>query len=210
MVKAVLKKLNKRIEGDTRKAANKLFKSVDKVFGTEDWMRNASFKNWIFIGVLIVLATIIVSSRDNKILLLAFTIALVHYLVTKNLSSAAMSGAIVGVLYLMFLRYKTEEMNRTRENATGDGMVDDEEGDDEEDEDKNKVDDVEDEEKKMEKEMEEGAEEGDDEAEEEEKKMEKKMEEGAEDEDEDDTEEGFANRVKPAEACCTSQPAPCK
>ena len=40
--------------------------------------------------------------------------------------------------------------------------------------------------------------------------MEKKMEEGAEDEDEDDTEEGFANRVKPAEACCTSQPAPCK
>ena len=85
-------------------------------------MRRASFKNWIFIGVLFVLSLIIVLSRNNSVLAIAVSIGLVHFLVTKNLTSAMMSGAIVGILVLLYIRYKTDEMYKNRENADEKGV----------------------------------------------------------------------------------------
>ena len=102
---------------------NKVQKKLKKFVEEQgDWMRRASFKNWIFIGVLFVLSLIIVLSRDNSVLAIAVSIGLVHFLVTKNLTSAMMSGAIVGILVLLYLRYKTDEMYKNRENANKDGV----------------------------------------------------------------------------------------
>lgn len=102
---------------------NKVQKKLKKFVEEQgDWMRRASFKNWIFIGVLFVLSLIIVLSRDNSVLAIAVSIGLVHFLVTKNLTSAMMSGAIVGILVLLYIRYKTDEMYKNRENADHEGV----------------------------------------------------------------------------------------
>lgn len=102
---------------------NKVQKKLKKFVEEQgDWMRRASFKNWIFIGVLFVLSLIIVLSRNNSVLAIAVSIGLVHFLVTKNLTSAMMSGAIVGILVLLYLRYKTDEMYKNRENADEEGV----------------------------------------------------------------------------------------
>lgn len=102
---------------------NKVQKKLKKFVEEQgDWMRRASFKNWIFIGVLFVLSLIIVLSRDNSVLAIAVSIGLVHFLVTKNPTSAMMSGAIVGILVLLYIRYKTDEMYKNRENADDEGV----------------------------------------------------------------------------------------
>lgn len=102
---------------------NKVQKKLKKFVEEQgDWMRRASFKNWIFIGVLFVLSLIIVLSRDNSVLAITVSIGLVHFLVTKNLTSAMMSGAIVGILVLLYIRYKTDEMYKNRENADNEGV----------------------------------------------------------------------------------------
>lgn len=102
---------------------NKVQKKLKKFVEEQgDWMRRASFKNWIFIGVLFVLGLIIVLSRNTSVLAIAVSIGLVHFLVTKNLTSAMMSGAIVGILVLLYIRYKTDEMYKNRENADEEGV----------------------------------------------------------------------------------------
>ena len=102
---------------------NKVQKKIKNIVTEQaDWMRRASFKNWIFIGVLFVLFLIIVLSRNNSVLAITVSIGLVHFLVTKNFTSAMMSGAIVGILVLLYLRYKTDEMYKNRENADESGV----------------------------------------------------------------------------------------
>ena len=73
-------------------------------------LKNASFKHWLFMAVLVVLSGMVVLSKNLNVIGIMVTITLVHFLVTKNITSALMSGAIVAVLYLLFLRYKTEEL----------------------------------------------------------------------------------------------------
>ena len=102
---------------------NKVQKKIKEFVEEQgDWMRRASFKNMIFIGVLFVFGLIIVLSRNTSVLAITVSIGLVHFLVTKNLTSAMMSGAIVGILVLLYLRYKTDEMYKNRENADEEGV----------------------------------------------------------------------------------------
>ena len=102
---------------------NKVQKKIKEFVEEQgEWMRRASFKNMIFIGVLFVFGLIIVLSRNTSVLAITVSIGLVHFLVTKNLTSAMMSGAIVGILVLLYLRYKTDEMYKNRENADEEGV----------------------------------------------------------------------------------------
>ena len=130
MVNEIFKKINKQVIKNSVKLTKGMKKNLPEE--ASDWMRHASFKNWIFLGVLIVLTTIIVCSKNMYVLGIMLSITGVHFIVTKNITSALMSGAIVGILYLLFIRHKTEEMYKIRENLEGakdDTVVDDTEND---------------------------------------------------------------------------------
>ena len=116
MVNDSVKKFNKQVV----KSSVKLTKDLKKMMPKEasEWIRLASFKNWIFLGILIVLSTIVVCSKNIYVLGIMFSIAGVHFIITKNITSALMSGVIVAILYLLFIRHKTDEMYKNRENLT--------------------------------------------------------------------------------------------
>lgn len=113
----MVKKIQKKISRDMKKTTDELFKNMKKLFGKRvDFMKRAQVKNWVFISVLIVLLGMIVSSKNMNILILTLVATAIHYTVTRNITSALMSGAIIGVLLLLYLRYKTQEMYEVREN----------------------------------------------------------------------------------------------
>jgi len=107
-----------------QKTSKKMIKDITKV--TSKFTTN----NWIYVGILIVSIMIIILTRNIHIIGVFVIISGIHYLVTKDVSSALMSGAIVGILYLLFIRYKlTENMvNKVGEEEDDESdFVDDQE-----------------------------------------------------------------------------------